>query len=144
MNIGKVLSAGLIVWILAGVLVLDGCKSSKPKRREMTLSGVAESIDVDRGIVTMNFFSKKRGKMVPLDGRIVPETEIYIDGRLSELNQIKQGDEIIAQGYKEGPAIVVLRIEVIRSGSEQIAVPALLPASTRPATSTMGAGSADN
>ncbi len=144
MNIGKVLSAGLVVWVLAGVLVLNGCKASKPKRHDMTLSGVAESIDVDNGIVTMNFFSKKQGKMVPLGGRVTAETEIYIDGKLSELDQVKQGDEIIAQGYKEGPDVVVLRIEVIRGGSEQVAVPASAPASTKPAVSTIGVGSADN
>jgi hypothetical protein len=81
--------------------------------------------------VAMNWYSEKLGKSIPVSGKIIPETEIYIDGKLADINQLKENDEVIVEGYKKGTDVIALKVMVTRTaanGSQTIQKPTTQPA----------------
>lgn len=110
----SVAMAMVLMFGVSGALLLAGCGSKKPKKRSRTLNGMVESIDVASGSVAMSWFDEKAAKTRQIGGRIAPETEIYIDGKVAELSDVREGDEVMVEGYKQGIDIVATRIDVIR------------------------------
>jgi hypothetical protein len=80
----------------------------------------------------MNLFNEKEGKTIPVAGKITPETEIYIDGKLADISQLKENDEVSVEGYKKGTDVVAVKVMVARNSnvSQKIQKPA---AATQPA-----------
>ncbi len=102
----------LSVSMLIGI---SGCKSKKPKKRERTLHGIIDTIDLNSKTVSMEWYNPKRGQTMFIAGRITKDTEIYIDGKIADITQIKPGDSVIVEGYKKGSDIVATKVDIVRS-----------------------------
>jgi hypothetical protein len=106
----------VIMLTAAGLsLGLDGCKGKESKQRNRTLKGTVESIDLTNKTVTMSWFNEKIGRSMPISGRITKDTEIYIDGKLSDLSQIKENDSVVVEGYQKGYDTVAEKVNIIRA-----------------------------
>ncbi len=99
-----------------------GCKGKEDKQRNRTLKGTVDSIDVATKTVTMNWFNDKIGKSMIIAGKVTPETEIYIDGKLSDLGQVRSGDEVIVEGYKKGTDVVAVKVSITHAGEQSIKI----------------------
>ena len=89
-------------------LTCSGCKEDDPGFRTVTVSGTVEKIDLANSRVEISFYSDKRKKTVITEVVVTPETEIFINGELAQLADVKLGERA------EGEAIVT------REGDEQI------------------------
>ncbi len=119
----------LAIFLASFSLVLDGCKSKEDKKHNRTLHGTIEEIDVPGNAVTMNWFNEKLGKSMIIAGKITKETEIYIDGKLGNLSQVKSGDKVIVEGYKKGTDIVGVKVSITHAGpATKITRPTTQPA----------------
>jgi len=103
---------GLLLVMTGSVLCLDGCKAKEQKKHNRTIQGTVEEIDIPGNTVTMNWFNEKQGKSLTLAGKITKETEVYIDGKLADLSQVKTGDKVIVEGYKKGTDIVAIKVSI--------------------------------
>lgn len=103
--------------VVGGLLSLSGCGKSESEREYNVITGTALGIDEATGKVAMNFFNKKKQIEMKVEGTVVPQTEILINGRVAELNEIKIGDQVVVTGYKEGEGsrrrLVATKIEVM-------------------------------
>jgi len=115
-EISKKIIAVLMIG-LAMMWAMSGCKSKNKEAKHRTLQGTIAVISTANNTVAMNWYSEKLGKTIPVSGKIVPETEIYIDGKLADLSQLKENDEVIVEGYKKGSDVVALKVMVTRTGS---------------------------
>ncbi len=106
----------------------DGCKSKSEKKRNRVLRGTIEEVDIPGKTVTMNWFNEKLGKSMVIAGQITKETEIYIDGKLGDLSQIKSGDKVIVEGYQKGTDTVAAKVNITHTGQ----TPKPKPATTQP------------
>jgi hypothetical protein len=114
MTRSKVICVILLAAAVLGV-GLYGCKAKKPKQVNRTLKGTVESIDLTNKTVTMSWFNEKIGRSMPISARITNDTEIYIDGKLSDLSQVKENDPVVAEGFQKGGDTVVQRVKIIRA-----------------------------
>ncbi len=95
-----------------------GCRRSGSKRTHRTISGTALNIDEATGRVSMRFFHKDSGSYRTVEGVVKPETEILINGRVAQLNEVRVNEEVVVTGYveKEGGTrrVVATKIQVQR------------------------------
>ncbi len=96
-----------------------GCKSKEPKKRQRTLHGIIDTIDLNSKTVSMEWYNPKRGQTMFIAGRITKDTEIYIDGKISDITQIKPGDSVIVEGYKKGSDIVATKVDIVRTAKSK-------------------------
>jgi len=108
----------MIVFVAALAVGVNGCKSKEDKKQNRTLQGTIESVDLPTKTVTMNWFNEKWGKPIIVAGRVTNETEIYVDGKIGDLGQVKVGDKVIVEGYKKGADIVAVKVNVTHSAEE--------------------------
>lgn len=108
--------AVLALLVLAGVF--NGCKSKDKKKQSRVIKGTIETIDLGNNIVTMNFFNEKVGKSMPLASPIYKDTEIYIDGKLADISQLKENDPVVVEGFKKGTDLHPTKITVIHPNKQ--------------------------
>lgn len=103
-------AASLLCTVLAVVVGagLSGCKEDEPGFKTRTLSGTVETIDLANSRVEISFYSQKHDRKVTAEVVVTPETEIFINGELAKLEDVKVGERA------EGEAIVT------REGNKQI------------------------
>jgi hypothetical protein len=106
-GLGLVLALGLV-----------GCSensSKKPKIRR--IEGVAKTIDLEKNQVSMVVRNDK-GIESELMGTIREDTEVWINGRSQQLQDIRPGDNVVVFGYREGSGeakkLVATKVEVTR------------------------------
>ncbi len=99
--------------------VITGCKSKEPKKRQRTLHGIIDTIDLNSKTVSMEWYNPKRGQTMFIAGRITKDTEIYIDGKIADITQIKPGDSVIVEGYKKGSDIVATKVDIVRAAKSK-------------------------
>lgn len=119
----------VLVVAVAG-LMFTGCKSKEEKPRNRTLKGKVDRIDVNTKMMSMQWFSEKSDRPIFLAAPCLPETEIYIDGKLSDISQIRPGDPVVVEGYKQGSDLKPLKVIIDRSTGE---FRRIKPADTQPA-----------
>jgi transcription termination factor Rho len=74
-----------------------GCREEKPKDEVISLSGKIEKIERisdESGTVTVTFFSEKQQQEIAGTGVVTKETEIMIDGAVSKLKDLREGDHV--------------------------------------------------
>jgi len=88
--------------LLPAVWLLSGCSDNvgkKPKLRKV--QGLAKSINIEKRIVSMTF-TDDRGRERELEGTFTDKTEVLINGRTQEIQDIRPGDKVLVYGYREG------------------------------------------
>jgi hypothetical protein len=129
-----ILSKKILIVVMMGLAMMwamNGCKSKDKEAKHRTLQGTVAMVSAANNTVAMNWYSEKLGKSIPVSGKIIPETEIYIDGKLADINQLKENDEVIVEGYKKGTDVIALKVMVTRTaanGSQTIQKPTTQPA----------------
>ena len=116
--------------VVTGSTLLPGCRSKESKKRYRTLEGTVHKIDPATGRVSMSCYVPNVGKTMIIWAEITKETEIYIDGKLADISQIKPDDEVVAEGYKQGTSIIVTRVNVDRKGGRPVEGQEKPPSST--------------
>jgi hypothetical protein len=131
-NIVKKFTSLLLVLVLTVAAgLLDGCKAKEKKAHNKTIKGAIDKIDLSSNTVTLSWFNENAGRTLYLAAPVSRETEIYIDGKLADLPQVKVGDQAIVQGYKKGSDLVPVRVDIVRSSDSARRI--LKPAATLPA-----------
>ncbi len=123
--------------LVIGLLDLTGCRKEEDEREERTIKGTALNIDEATGKVSMRYYNKKKQITMTLEGNVTPDTEILINGRVAQLNEIKSGEQVFVTGFTEKTAgqrkLVAMKIEVQRD--EWLKAPSTTTKSaTKPAT----------
>ena len=108
MNVRAYRSSLTILLGIAIGLTCSGCKEDDPGFKTVTVSGTVEKIDLANSRVEITFYSDKHRKTVITEVVVTPETEIFINGELAQLADVKLGERA------EGEAVVT------REGDEQI------------------------
>ncbi len=103
----------------AMMIVSGGCKSKSSKKRYRTLHGIIDTIDLKSKTVSMEWYNPKRGQTMFIAGRITKDTEIYIDGKLSDITKVKSGDSVVVEGYKKGSDIVAVKVDIVRTAKSK-------------------------
>ena len=103
------------IFLAAGPLAIGaGCGEGEPERKYRTIEGTAEEIKPPNR-VSMSFVNDD-GIERMVEGKVDPDSEIWINGRQAALEDIKPGDAVKVVGYAEGTgvgrSIVATKIEV--------------------------------
>jgi hypothetical protein len=97
---------------------LAGCGQDESRRKNRTIKGTAENIDEATGRVAMNWYNRKKQIEMKIEGIVTPQTEILINGRVAQLNEIKVGEPVLVTGYEERDGerrkLVATKIEIER------------------------------
>jgi len=83
--------------LMAGLMVGGGCREKDDEYEIVQLEGKVESIRANpdgTGEVTVSYHSEKHGQELSGSGIVTKETEIMINGVLSKLADIKEGERI--------------------------------------------------
>lgn len=113
-----------VKWLTCGVALVictalvTACSDSDKKAPKMrTVVGVAKSIDLKNNNVSMNFVNPE-GKEITLTGSVKPDAEVWINGRIQKLEDIREGDKVTVHGYRDKssdePKLIATKIEVNR------------------------------
>ncbi len=108
-NILLVVSAAIM---LTGLV---GCKSKDDTKRERILHGTVDTIDLPSKTISIEWYNPKRSETMFIAGRLTKDTEIYIDGKITDITKIKIGDPVIVEGYKKGSDVVAVKIDIVRA-----------------------------
>ena len=108
-------------WCLAVILVtvgLMGCSENQNKKpTNHRVEGVAKMIDLENNYVSM-MVKDEKGKERELQGTIRADTEVFINGRSQALKDVRVGDQVVVDGFREGQGdnqkLVATRVEVKR------------------------------
>jgi len=103
------------------VAAVSGCSDKDDKVPKIQrIEGVAKEIDLAHRHVAMSWVNK-RGQTVTLEGSVRDDTEVWINGRAHQIEDIREGDRIVVEGYREGrgdeQSLVATKIEVTRAQS---------------------------
>lgn len=88
--------------LLSIVVMPSGCSDrdgGKPKIRKK--SGIATKIDVANRVVSMTT-TNKAGQSIELPGTFNDDTVVLINGRTASIQDIREGDKVEVEGYREG------------------------------------------
>lgn len=90
------LVAGLAI---GGALAPIGCKEREHPPETVALEGKIEKVEpsTDGGRITVSYYSEKQKQTVVGVGTVTKETEIMINGAVSTLGDLKEGDRIRGQ-----------------------------------------------
>lgn len=110
-----------LIWAVACSFSLGGCKERKEERVYRALRGIARSKNPETGLVSMDF-TRENGHVVELEGQVTQDTEIFVDGRVATLDDVRIGEEVEVIGYITGSGkqrqMVVTQVVVTRNESE--------------------------
>jgi hypothetical protein len=107
--------------LLMGCGGFTGCKEREPEPRVITLEGVVEQIDLKARVVTVRFYSEKHERILRKAVRVSDQTEVFINGALAELEDVKVGERaagtvrIDRGGDEDDDEFTALRVEIKRS-----------------------------
>ncbi len=111
-RIGSLMLALLLLALPSGCSDKDG---GKPKIRKK--SGVASKIDVENRVVSMTILDKT-GTPRELQGTFKDDTVVMINGRTASIKDIRTGDKVEVEGYREGEGenqkLIAIRVTVDR------------------------------
>lgn len=100
------------------MMLVSGCKEESGERKYTTRTGVAKSINVETGQVTLEITTKK-GEKKEIPGWVRQETEIIINGKVAKMEDVKPMEEVKVVGYIEGEGLsrqyVATRVEIQRA-----------------------------
>jgi hypothetical protein len=111
----------------------QGCSRQDETREYRTVEGVIEMIDLPKGEVTLRFYSQKRDRELTITGTATAETEVSINGVLSSLQDLREGERVTVVGWVEGRGadrqvvaerVVAERAETIRRKPAPTSAPA--------------------
>jgi len=118
--------AGLAAVVAACLAVGCGQDSELPEYDQ--ISGNVASIDKSSGEVSMSYHSEKHDKQMELRGMLSPEAEIFINGVLATLDDVRIGDPVKVLGRvekKDGDRNwVALKVEITRRDDTAATSPA--------------------
>ena len=89
----------LTLAVLAG-LAGAGCREDEPSFKTVTLSGTVERVDLPTGRMEISYENEKGEKRVISDVLTTPDTEVFINGELARLSDLRVGERA------EGEAVV--------------------------------------
>lgn len=91
----------LFVIVFVGVS-LPGCSpDGKQKSKTRHKEGIAKMIDLENNVVSM-VCKDEKGREHELRGTVTEDTEVWINGRIHSLKDIREGDRVTVIGYQEG------------------------------------------
>lgn len=110
-------SWGLAVVFLATGLI--GCSENNGKQPKIKrVEGVAKKIDLQNNSVSM-VVKDDKGAQRELTGTVRENTEVIINGRVQTLKDVREGDQVVVYGYREGEGedskLVATKVEVTRA-----------------------------
>lgn len=113
--------AGLIVSLAGGAVLLPlGCKEREQRPEIVALEGKVEKVEItsaDGGRITVSYYSEKQKQTVVGVGMVTKETEIMINGAVSTLKDLKEGDRVRGQvrvdkvGDKKTQTVLKIAVE---------------------------------
>ncbi|HUU82511.1 MAG TPA: hypothetical protein VM243_03305 [Phycisphaerae bacterium] len=128
-------AAGLVI---LGLLATAGCGDEDSSRKHRHLEGTIEKIDQLNSEITLRYFSEKHKTEANVTGMVNAETEIFINGRLSSLDDLREGERVIVVGWVKGRGaerdVVAVKITVERADTIRREPP------TQPSGADPGAG----
>ena len=80
--------------------ISSGCREKEPDFEVITLEGKVQKIDAKpdgTGSITVTYYSDSQGQEVVGTGMVTRETEIMINGVISRLNDIREGERVRGQ-----------------------------------------------
>ena len=86
-----------LAFLTALPVAVPGCRKGDDGVKVQTLEGTIEEIRVDpdgNGEITVLYFSEKHGQDIVGIGLVTNETEILINGVVSSLSDIRQGERV--------------------------------------------------
>lgn len=97
------------------------CGDNDPKIKVRTIPGTIMKVDTANRRLTLRYVHEKSGGHREVEGDVLPETEIFINGKLSTLADIKIGERAVIRGRIEKKAdstkISALKIDITRDES---------------------------
>lgn len=87
----------LCLWIVAGVLLIPGCRKQDPGYEIVPLEGKIEKIKLtsdDIGEISISYYSEKHRQEVIGTGLVTRETEIMINGAIAGLKDLREGERV--------------------------------------------------
>ena len=130
MRVMKVRSAWLLVGVIAVFAMGPGCKPKKPRMKIVIVEGTVEKIERSSKRVHFRFLHKKLGNYTTDNAQVDKDTEILINGKLSKLEDVKEGDtaEVTLQWPRDKKdERTILKVKINR------AVPKEGPPASKPA-----------
>lgn len=105
--------------LLLSPLASTGCSEKDSARKHRQLEGTITNIDVDNAKVTLRFYSEKHKAETTVTGKVTPETEVSINGRLSSLEDLREGERVNVLGWVQGRGadreVVAVKVTVERA-----------------------------
>ncbi len=109
--------------IVLGLLpaIIGGCAEKQKPAEIISLEGKIEKIERatdSTGTITVTYFSEKQKQEISGVGQVTKETEIMIDGAVSSLKDLREGERVRGEVQVEKKAgarvLTVLKIHVNR------------------------------
>ena|GEM_PF-1673997 len=117
-NLQRILTVSLAVGV---GLAPPGCKEDEPGFKTVTLSGTVEHVDPANSSVQISYYSEKHDRNLTATVVVTPETEIFIDGIVARLEDVKVGEraegEAVVTREGERRVITVTRVRIERARS---------------------------
>jgi len=95
----------LVTGFILTLVMQTGCSergSRKPKIRKK--EGIAKKVDIDNRIVSM-VIRDKTGNELEVPGTFRDDTSVIINGRAQSIGDIREGDKVVVEGYREGDGL---------------------------------------
>ncbi len=112
-------------FVLGTILVLvpslgpAGCSHKDAAREHQELKGTIEQIDEANSQVTLRYYAEKHHTEVLVTGFVTPDTEIFINGALSSLTDLREGERVTVIGWVRGHGgdreVVAVKVSVTRA-----------------------------
>ena len=144
----RVKRIAFVVVLVMSAGAVTGCSDSGKKAPKMrTVVGVAKSIDLKNNSVSMNFVNPE-GKEITLTGSVKPDAEVWINGRIHKLEDVREGDKVTVHGYRDKSSDevkqIATKIEVTRPEGSDWKQPDKTAAAAPKSTVPTGGATADS
>lgn len=110
------------------LLAASACREQIPERKYIAVKVRATNIDVDSGIVTVEWTDPRSGQTNQRSGKVTSATEIFINGISAGIENVRVGDQATVTVY---PTVsdgeeqwIVTRVSVEREDSFMLTKPA--------------------
>jgi hypothetical protein len=100
--VGPRLAGAAVVLLLLSPWASTGCSEKDSARKHRQLEGTITNIDLANAEVTLRFYSEKHKAETTVTGKVVPQTEVFINGQLSSLEDLREGERVRVVGWVQG------------------------------------------
>ncbi len=101
MVVSGYLKSGFFLLLIGSCMTGAGCRDDAPEIEYHNVRGTIQEIDLQRRQIKLRFLHEETGSYMERTGEVPSDAEIFINGRITDIAELRVGEHILVKGRVE-------------------------------------------